>query len=131
MQVSAIDHVNIVTDDLDGTAGFYADVLGLTRGETPAAAMGMRGAWMSDAAGNALVHIAARETARYADGHQPGVPTGAIHHLAFRCAGFAETQEKLARLGVEHRVNDGRLGLRQIVLKDPNAINVELNFPGD
>jgi hypothetical protein len=35
-------------------------------------------------------------------------------------------------LGCEYRVNDlAGLGLRQIFVTDPNAVNLELNFAGD
>jgi catechol 2,3-dioxygenase-like lactoylglutathione lyase family enzyme len=131
MQTHAIDHVNILTDDLDATAGFYADVLGLTRADSPLNGRGMQGAWMRDAAGNAIVHLVLNDAAAkdYGTGHATGTPTGSIHHVAFRCDGFAEARAHIAALGLEHQVNDGILGLHQIVLKDPNAIRVELNFP--
>ena len=130
MRTHAIDHVNILTDDLDATAGFYTAVLGLARGETPGNARGMQGAWMCDGDGRAIVHVVLRDPASaYVAEHEIGIPTGAIHHVAFRCDGFAEARERVAGLGLEHRVNDGILGLRQIILKDPNAITVELNFP--
>ena len=35
MQVEALDHVNIITDRLDLTADFYADLLGLERRDGP------------------------------------------------------------------------------------------------
>ena len=31
MKVNALDHVNIITADLDGTARFYAELFGLER----------------------------------------------------------------------------------------------------
>lgn len=132
MQVSAIDHVNILTDDLEGTVRFYEEVLGFTRGETPGSAMGFKGAWMKDATGHPLLHLVWNDPDReFGAGHIPGQPTGAIHHVALRCQGFAATRARLEAMGITHRVNDGMLGLRQIFLSDPNAISVELNFPGD
>lgn len=134
MQVSAIDHINIITDDLDGTAAFYEQVLGLTRGESPVAAAtaGFKGAWLRDAAGNAIVHLVWKDPERaFGADHIPGQPTAALHHVAFRCQGFAAAQERLSALGLEFRVNDGIAGLRQIFVTDPNAINLELNFAGD
>ena len=129
MTVSAIDHLNILTNDLEATAGFYETVLGLTRGESPAAKMGAQGAWMFDNSGHPLVHIVVKGSlGSYGEEHQPGQPTNAIHHVAFRCAGFAAAKERISALGLEHQINDGTLGLRQITLKDPNAINVEMNF---
>ncbi|RZJ94855.1 MAG: glyoxalase/bleomycin resistance/extradiol dioxygenase family protein, partial [Novosphingobium sp.] len=35
MTVKGLDHVNIIAGDLDETARFYGDLLGLRRGETP------------------------------------------------------------------------------------------------
>lgn len=133
MQVSGIDHVNILTKDLDATASFYERLLGLTRTENAGIAMGFRGAWMRDEAGNAIVHLVWKDPAsdRY-DGYDPGQPTNAVHHVAFRCEGFAAMRDKLDALGEEYRVNDRQYGsVRQIFLVDPNAVNLELNFAGD
>jgi catechol 2,3-dioxygenase-like lactoylglutathione lyase family enzyme len=133
MQVNAIDHVNILTDDLDGTAGFYERLLGLKRGETPGAAMGFKGAWMIDATGAAIVHIGWKDPARdYGAEHVPGAATGAFHHVAFKCAGYDSMVDRLDQMGVEYR-GDGvaRFGVRQLFLRDPNNINIELNFSGD
>lgn len=130
MQVSALDHVNIITDDLDGTAEFYERVLGLRRGESPAAAMGFKGAWLFDAAGNAIVHLAWKDPARdFGADHVPGAVTGAVHHVAFRCSGFDDAVQRLDALGADYRVSDqARFGVRQIFLSDPNNVNLELNF---
>ncbi|MGH6744707.1 catechol 2,3-dioxygenase-like lactoylglutathione lyase family enzyme [Novosphingobium sp. PhB57] len=133
MPVSGVDHVNILTDDLEKTASFYEQVLGLTRSDNPTIAMGIAGYWMRDGQGSAIVHLVDRTTAgdRY-EAYRPGQPTNALHHFALRCTGFAETAAKIEELGLAHRVSDHpKLGLRQIFLVDPNAVNLELNFPGD
>ena len=130
MPTTALDHINILTDDLDATIAFYEAALELTRGRSTVENRGKRGAWMLDANGSALIHLSARNPhLGYGDGHEPGVPTGAIHHFAFRCSGFAEAQARLTAAGIDHRVNDGMHGLRQIVVVDPNGVNVEMNFP--
>lgn len=122
MQVSAIDHVNIVTDDLDETIRFYEHALGLRAGESPAAAMGIRGAWLFDAANNPIVHLMVGERSSAAD-------TGAVHHVAFKCEGFDEAVTRLEAMGADYRASDQvRFGVRQIFLRDPNNINLELNF---
>lgn len=133
MQVSGLDHVNILTRDLDRTAQFYERLMGLTRTDNPAVGMGLKGAWMRDSHGNAIVHLVLREpqSDRY-DGYDPGASTNAVHHVAFRCAGFAATLSKLDEMGVDYRVNDFQhAGLRQIFVADPNAVNLELNFAAD
>jgi len=133
MPVSGIDHVNILTDDLEGTATFYERLLGLARAENPAISMGISGYWMRDAEGNAIIHLVDRLTAggRY-DAYRPGELTNALHHVALRCQDFAAIRARLEEMGAEYRVNDlTHLGLRQIFVADPNAVNLELNFSGD
>lgn len=130
MQVSGIDHVNVLTDDLETTASFYEAMLGLTRSENPAIRMGIAGYWMRDAAGNPIVHLVDRQSAapRY-DEYRPGELTNALHHVALRCTGFDAMRERLDGAGVEYRINDlTHVGLMQIFLADPNAVNLELNF---
>jgi catechol 2,3-dioxygenase-like lactoylglutathione lyase family enzyme len=132
MAASGLDHVNILTDDLEATASFYEQVLELKRGISPAQAMGLDGAWMIDPSGNAIVHLLANAPGlRLAAGRTPGQSTNAVHHVAFRCTGFAGTQERLTALGLEYQVNDGMAGLRQIMVQDPNAVSVEMNFTGE
>ena len=133
MQVSGIDHVNILTHDLEGSAAFYETVLGLVRDENLGVAPGFKGAWMRDAAGHAIVHLVWKDPAsdRY-EAYEPGSPTNAVHHVALRCKGFAAMRDTLDRLGIVSRVNDNtRASVRQIFVTDPNAVNLELNFAGD
>ena len=130
MHVSGIDHVNVLTDNLDRTAQFYERLMGLTRTENPAISKGFKGAWMRDSHGNVIVHLVWKDPQmdRY-EGYDPGESTNAVHHVAFRCSGFEETKAKLEEMGVDYRVNDlQHLGLRQIFVADPNAVNLELNF---
>ena len=133
MAVHGLDHVNIVTDHLEDTVRFYAHLLGLERRQSAGAAMGMNGAWMCDTTGHAIVHLVERgPKTHFAEGHEPGSPTGAVHHVAFKAQGFADTLARARELAAPCRVNDRQfVGLRQIFLTDPNNINVELNFAED
>ena len=130
MPINAVDHVNIVTDKLDETADFYEKVLGLRRGESPGAAMGFKGAWMFDSNDRAIVHLVWLDPERsFAQEHKPGTVTGSIHHVAFQCSDFAGSIERLKAHGIEHSfIDEPRGGFRQIVLVDPNNINLELSF---
>lgn len=131
MPVKGVNHVNIIADDLDETCRFYGDLLGFERGETPGAAMGFKGAWLLDDAGQPIIHLMAFHEERHA-GRDRGPATGAIDHVAFTCEDFAGTLRRCAELGVEHKVNDRQFGdLRQIFVTDPNNVSLELNFPGD
>ncbi len=133
MQVHALDHVNILTYDLDATAGFYEAALGLTRGESLGTGMGFKGAWMFDASGHPLVHIGLKSAeGDYGPEHIPGTVTGAVHHIAFRCTGFDAAKARLESAGLEYRAMDfAERSFRQIVLRDPNNVSVELNFAQD
>jgi len=133
MKVSGIDHVNVLTHDLEASAGFYEAVLGLARSDNLGIAPGFKGAWMRDATGHAIVHLVWKDPAsdRY-DGYDPGAPTNAVHHVALRCEGFAAMCGTLDRFGIAYRANDRKYGeVRQIFVTDPNAVNLELNFAGD
>ena len=131
MQVKGLDHVNIIADDLDETARFYHELLGLRRGDNPATAMGFRGAWLLDASDRAIIHLMTWNADRHAD-LERGSATGAIDHVALACEDFAGTVARCEALGVEHRVNDRKYGdLRQIFVTDPNKVMLELNFAGD
>jgi catechol 2,3-dioxygenase-like lactoylglutathione lyase family enzyme len=133
MTVQGLDHVNIVTDHLEDTVGFYSRLLGLERHESPGAKMGISGAWMCDTTGHPIVHLVERgPNTSFANGHEPGLPTAAVHHLAFKAQGFDDTLALVKDMDAAHRVNDMQhVGLRQIMLTDPNNINIELNFTGD
>lgn len=133
MAVLGLDHVNIVTDHLDDTVSFYARLLELEKRESPGAAMGINGAWMCDATGHPIIHVVERgPNTGFAEGHQPGLPTAAVHHVAFKAQGYADTLARAKDMDAIHRINDiQHAGLRQIFLTDPNNINIELNFIAD
>ena len=133
MAVTGIDHVNIVTRDLAATVDFFSAVLGLEERESPAAMIGLAGAWMVDPAGWAIIHIVVFDQGFHGDRHAvPAADTGPLDHVALRCEGFAAMREKLTALGLEHKANDRQMaGLRQIFVPDPNGVVIELNFYGD
>lgn len=131
MPVKGVNHVNIIANDLDETARFYEDLLGLRRGETPGTAMGFRGAWLHDAADRPIIHLMAWNEERHG-GTDRGTATGSIDHVALTCEDFAGTLRRCEELELEHRINDRRFGdLRQIFVTDPNNVALELNFAGD
>lgn len=128
MTVEAIDHVNIVTDDLEGCARFYVDVIGLKRGGSPLPAD--VAAWLYDDAGRAVVHLNTRDApGAYQRETASGPTTGAVHHVALRCHGHGAVADRLARHGHDHRRNEiADIGLKQIFVCDPNGVLLELNF---
>jgi hypothetical protein len=60
------------------------------------------------------------------------IVTDQLHHVAFKAQGFADTLARVQAMAAPHRINDlQHAGLRQIMLCDPNNINIELNFVGE
>ena len=130
MNVNALDHVNIITDQIDATAEFYRALLGLERCNAPAPMTPQQAQWMYDAGGKAIVHINAVDCPRAYDREvQPGSLTGAIHHIALNCSGYDQVLQRIGVMGLDCRTNLVKsIGLRQIFTADPNNVLLELNF---
>ncbi len=129
MTVEALDHVNIITSDVEGSVRFYAQLLGLEPRDGPPPLTHTNARWMYDRAGRAVVHINSLDCPRaYERDVRPGA-TGALHHVALRCTGYEGVRSRLDGLGIEYRLNEvAAIGLRQIFVLDPNAVLLELNF---
>ena len=132
MRVNALDHVNIITDDLEGTARFYSAVIGLERRNGPPPLSPDNAQWMHDAAGRAIVHINTLSAPKVVERPTGGPHTGAVHHVALNCSGHAEMIDRLRAQGIAARHNEvTAIGLRQIFISDPNDVLIELNFFAD
>jgi catechol 2,3-dioxygenase-like lactoylglutathione lyase family enzyme len=133
MQVLALDHVNIITDDLDRAAQFYQDVFGLERRDGPPPLTPVNAQWMYEANGRAVIHLNTSAAPKAFERPTPNGPvTGAIHHVALRCEGHDEMRVRLASCGLECAENTvDAIGLRQLFVTDPNGVLFELNFFGD
>jgi catechol 2,3-dioxygenase-like lactoylglutathione lyase family enzyme len=132
MKVNALDHVNIITGDLDGTARFYAELFDLDRRNAPPPLKPDWAQWMYDDADRAIIHINSLDCPRaYERDVMPG-PTGSIHHVALNCSGYDEVTGRLDERGLKYQVNlIEAVGLRQVFTMDPNGVLLELNFWGD
>ena len=119
MTLASLDHVTIVTSDLERATAFYVDVLGLSEGDRPA--FDFPGAWLY--CGQApVLHLVARKGS-------PSGPTGAIDHIAFRASGFDAFKIRLAQhdISFDERHVPGT-SLHQIFVTDPDGVKVEINF---
>jgi catechol 2,3-dioxygenase-like lactoylglutathione lyase family enzyme len=132
VKVNALDHVNIITADLDGTARFYAEVFDLERRDAPPPLTPQTAQWMFDDAGRAIIHINSLDCPRtYARDVMPG-PTGSIHHVALNCSGHDDVVARLDARAIAYQSNlVASIGLRQMFTVDPNGVLLELNFFGD
>lgn len=130
MRINGIDHVNLLTDDLEASAAFYELVLGLARSELPLGLGDLRGVWLRDGDGRAVIHLIDRlATPERYFGHNPGSSTNGFHHVAFNCTGFDDSCAQLDELGIAyHPLHFEGVTFRQIVVQGPDAVNIELNF---
>ena len=121
MTVTALNHVNIVTGDLEATRTFYADVVGLIDGDRPS--FDFPGAWLY-CGREAVIHLAGVDD-------QPDEGAGVIDHIAFEARGLDDTIGLLEGREIPFHVRDvpGR-DIRQVFLRDPNGVKIELNFRG-
>ncbi|HWU02410.1 MAG TPA: VOC family protein [Novosphingobium sp.] len=132
MRIAALDHVNVITADLDGTARFYARIFGLERRDAPPPLTPQTAQWMYDDAGRAIIHLNSTDCRRTYDREVMQGPTGSIHHVALACEGHDEMLARLDAAGLDYQRNHVvAIGLRQIFTLDPNGVLFELNFFGD
>ena len=120
MAIRNINHINIGTDRLEETRAFFRDVLGLTEGWRPNFAF--PGAWLY-AGDTAVVHLVELKA-----GKRPS-SEAALDHFAFEIDDYEGTLKRVKGAGVEHRaVEVPGAPIRQIFLRDPNGVNIELNY---
>jgi catechol 2,3-dioxygenase-like lactoylglutathione lyase family enzyme len=132
MNVEALDHVNIITADLTGTAKYFADLLGLETRNGPAPLTADQAQWMFDKNGRAIIHINSIDCPRAYQRDVNVGPTGSIHHVALRCTGYDEIIDRLSAANQDHQINViEAIGLKQIFTMDPNGVLLELNFFAD
>jgi catechol 2,3-dioxygenase-like lactoylglutathione lyase family enzyme len=133
MTVESLDHYTIVAADLDRSVAFYTDVLGLVNGDRPD--FDFPGAWIY-VGDKPVVHLLGADGAEdmagkgVTGGGEPGPRgTGSIHHVAFRASGIDTYVARLKADNIPMTEQDvPGWPLRQVFLKDPDGVTVELNF---
>jgi catechol 2,3-dioxygenase-like lactoylglutathione lyase family enzyme len=122
IDVGLLDHYNVSTRKLKETVRFYEDVLGFENGARPP--FNFPGAWLYSA-GHPVLHlndISQTDREQRAD-------SGVIDHVAFGSRGFEAMKQRLTGKGIDYRVNEvPNSTRRQIFLRDPNNVEIELNF---
>ena len=120
MAIRGVAHINIGTDRLEETRAFFRDALGLAEGYRPD--FPFAGAWLY-AGDGAVVHLV-----ELAKGKRPS-SEAALDHFALRIDDYDEAIGRLRAAGVECRTVDiPNTPIRQINLRDPNGVNIELNY---
>lgn len=132
MAIRALDHVNIRTADIQGTAAFFRDILGLETRPRPGVASMEEGCWVHDPSGRAIIHIGSPLTPYPGDDRRPFTPTrggGAIHHVALEGDDIEGMLARLTAAGIAAERKDyPEAGISQLFVEETNGILLELNF---
>ena len=117
--ISGLDHINIRTSDLDRLCKFYVGVLGMELGDRPS--FDMPGAWIY-AGGHPVLHVGVADKAARGN-------TQPVDHYALNAHGRKAIERRLKKAKISYDVADvpGR-AMKQIFVKDPDGVSVELNF---
>jgi catechol 2,3-dioxygenase-like lactoylglutathione lyase family enzyme len=125
MAQSKIEHVLVLTEDIDATRDFYRDVLGLEVGERPP--LEFPGYWLYSDAGP-CVHVA--ERAAYEEhSERIGIPAsrGPVEHVAFDAPDYDAVAERIEQGGIPALRNAVPGVMRQLFVEDPNGVKIEIN----
>lgn len=123
MTVTAMNHFNILTDDLPATLAFYEEHLNLKPGARPP--FSFPGAWLYADGGKGkepILHIVAGK-------QKKDLVKGVIDHMAFSGTGLAGAVARLKARGIAYELR--RLpayGTWQLFFDDPNGAKVEIDF---
>ena len=129
MQILGIHHVTLICADLERTAAFYRDVLGLAllREATNDDDPGARHHWFSTTlGGEAGTLLSFLEYPQMPQGTQG---TGATHHLALAVASAEEVEawrDYLRSRNVPTTEALDRGGLRSLYIRDPDGQIIEI-----
>jgi catechol 2,3-dioxygenase-like lactoylglutathione lyase family enzyme len=133
MSVGSLQHVLVLSDDIEATREFYSQVVGLSVGDRPALAFPGYWLYAGEGSPSACVHVAERASYRaHAAGlgldvpeRDPGV--GPIDHVAFSAGDYRVLMARLERLGIPAVTNVVPGGPRQVFIADPNGVRVEIS----
>jgi catechol 2,3-dioxygenase-like lactoylglutathione lyase family enzyme len=120
--VTGFQHVNTRSADVERTCDFYVRVLGFRVGDRPPFAS--RGYWLYLGA-QPVLHLVQRPVGEL---HHDG--GGNVDHVGFHAIDLEATRAALASEGLPFRETIvPRDNSVQIFVRDPDGIQVELNFP--
>ena len=117
--ITALDHINILTNDVEKCRSFYVDGLGFEEGFRPL--FNIPGMWLY-LDEHPVVHIIETEDT---------VPntTGTIDHIAFRAYNFDAFTKNLDDKGIEWSDREiPNMDIHQLFVHDPHGVKIEFNF---
>ena len=135
-----LNHFSIRTVDIDGTARFFQEIIGLHDGPRPPFPFPGKWLYAGDTSDytNAVVHIIGIDRSdpsglkqylgdRDLDSLKG---SGAVDHVAFFLTGLQAKLALLNNMNIPFRERAVPvLGLHQVFIDDPNGVVIELNYP--
>ena len=123
MPITALDHVNLRTTQLDTMIAWYRDITGLTPGQRPN--FPFRGAWLY-AGEHAVVHLVEIEGAAGV-GAESALK---LEHFALRAVGLDSFLATLdATKTPFERTDLPEINLTQLNIWDPDGNHIHVDFP--
>lgn len=120
MPLTAFDHVNIRTANLDAMVAWYGDILGLTPGKRPD--FRFPGAWLY-LGDRAVVHLVSVADAPQAAGNVT------LEHFAFAATDLPAFRAKLDARGIAHTLDPvPGIPVVQVNLHDPDGNHIHIDF---
>ncbi|MBV7394806.1 VOC family protein [Mameliella sediminis] len=120
MPLTAFDHVNVRTGQLDKMIAWYGEILGLHPGPRPP--FGFGGAWLY-LGEQAYVHLVEVKD------QPPAVPKATLEHFAFRAAGMTEFLAKLEAAQLPYSVDEvPGFPIVQVNFHDPDGNHIHVDF---
>ena len=133
MKINALDHINIITEDLEGTARFFSELFDLDLRDGPPPLKPEYVQWLYDDQDRAIFHINSVDMPQAFPRETRSEPmTGAIHHVALDCSDHLDMMNRLDARNIEYKLNDiPSISLKQIFFTEHNGVLLELNFRGE
>ena len=134
--IAGLEHVLVLTEDIDAAREFYERAVGLRAGDRPP--LEFPGYWLY-AGDTPCLHIADRAAYRAhaatlgltvgeRAGGADGVGIGPVDHIAFGAEDYEAVCARLAEAGIDPIRNDvPGGGPRQLFFNDPEGLRVEIN----
>lgn len=117
--LTAFDHVNILTANLDALTAWYTDILGLKVGPRPD--FEVDGVWLY-LGDQPYVHLV--EARKQPAAQEPG-----IEHFAFRAKGYEAFLDRLEAHGIEARLFDvPGYDIVQVNIRDSDGNHIHIDF---
>ena len=119
MEIKMLEHINLITSNLEEMEKWYSDILGLKKGYRPP--FSASGAWMYKNE-VPIVHLVEGEKS-------PRSPIPQMEHFAMHAVGLKQFLEQLKLEGIPYSTSRvPEIRIIQVIISDPEGNNMHLDF---